>query len=107
MTDTHTNVLVRMTNSMKLELTKCAKSKGTSLTAEITDRLRTSLSAHGHTLQAILARETSPAAGIAPAPINTKHPDPAYTLSDIDRAMLAVFRAMPPEKQLALLSLFN
>lgn len=32
---------------------------------------------------------------------------PADLLSEIDRAMLGVFRRMPPEKQLALLSLFR
>lgn len=78
-------------------------------------RLKVSLAAHGPTLQNILARE---AAGIAPAPpsytarptatnspANEKSPD--YTLTGIDQAMLAIFRAMPPEKQLALLSLFR
>lgn len=38
---------------------------------------------------------------------SVKQESPDYTLTGIDQAMLTVFRAMPPEKQLALLSLFR
>jgi hypothetical protein len=115
LTDSQPTVL-RLPADMREALMRYADEHDRSLSNEITIRLRVSLAAHGTTLQGILAREAFPAAGIAPAPQTTQHPVPSYlpndkspanALTDIDRAMLAVFRAMPPEKQLALLSLFK
>lgn len=115
MADTHTNVLVRMPNEIKAELQREALLHGRKLTSEINIRLRESL-------------KTTPAPGIAPAPLSLVAPStlpssytaantaivgttndngPAHALTDIDRAMLAVFHQLPPEKQLALLSLFR
>lgn len=77
-------------------------------------------------MQTILAREEAqrPAPGIAPGTItpdgrytnhtvtahiaeSTQANGPAASLSELDRAMLGVFHALPVEKQLALLSLFK
>ena len=101
----HTNVLVRMTPELKDRLQAESVVNQRSLTQEITTRLRVSLDAHGPTLQGILAREAFP------SPVHkAEHERAPYgngTISELDKAMLAVFRAMPVEKQLALLSLFK
>lgn len=118
MAETHVPVLVRMSVEQKDSLVKSAKMHSRTLTGEINERLRISLGGHGPTLQGSLARK----AGIAPAPSNpppsyttqptatighTNDNGPANALTDIARAMLAVFHTLPPEKQLALLSLFR
>ena len=116
MTETHAPVLVRMPIEQKNRLVSEAKKHSRTLTGEINERLRVSLAAHGPTLQAILSRELTP--GIAPVPASysldrpsngtpIKQESPDYPLTGIDQAMLTVFRALPPEKQLALLSLFR
>lgn len=110
-------LLLRMPAELKAELQRLADSQGRKLTQEINMRLRVSLGARGPTLQGILARE----AGLAPAKAttpsyteghqptvaHTNDNGPAPALSDVDRAMLEVFKKMPVEKQLALLSLFR
>lgn len=104
MAETHSPVLVRMTNELKAQLQREAALHGRSLTGEINTRLKDSLK--------------PPAPGIAPAPLSysldhpssggiLKQQSPAHALTDIDRAMLSVFHRLPPEKQLALLSLFK
>lgn len=118
----HTNILVRMSPELKEKLQGEAVLRQRSLTQEINERLRNSFGPkHGPTLQAILAREQTAKALASSAayPISsaTAHAannvdaghekSPAAALTDIDRAMLAVFRALPVEKQLALLSLFR
>jgi hypothetical protein len=106
--DTHSPVLVRMENALKADLLRTAKGHGRTLTGEIVLRLRESLTpTPGHQGQP----------GIAPgAPYPTNHTATAHTtnekgpatvLTDHDRAMLDVFRRLPAEKQLALLSLFK
>lgn len=119
MTDTHINVLVRMTTEMKAKLQRESKLHERSLTAEITTRLRESLSAHGPTLQSILAREEAAKNQAASYPLGTavahtinnvnaaQEKSPAPALTDLDRAMLTVYRQLPVEKQLALLALFR
>lgn len=102
--------LLLMREDLRADLEKASEENGRTLTAEINARLRVSLGGKGPTLQGILARE---AFGDTPptTPLNTQHQEAANysnpTLSDIDRAILQVVRAMPPEKQLALLSLFK
>lgn len=109
MTDTHTNVLVRMTNEMKALLQRESKLHGRSLTAEITDRLGASLAAAK--APAITPGGTYPISTATAHLINNaeaaQEKSPAQALTDLDRAMLAVFHSLPVEKQLALLSLFR
>ena len=98
-------ILLRLPEDMKEALQKQANINGRRITAEINTRLKVSLAAHGPTLQGILAREAFP------SPVHKVEQERAPygngTISELDKAMLAVFRAMPVEKQLALLSLFK
>lgn len=104
MEDQYTQLLLRMPVQLKAALQREANVQGRKLTQEVNIRLRESLK--------------PPAPGIAPVPpsyipgpighghqANEKSPD--YPLTGIDQAMLDVFRSLPPEKQLALLSLFR
>lgn len=108
-----TQLLLRIPVELKAALQRQADFQGRKLTQEINIRLRNSLSAHGDTAQKFLAKELN---GNLPASYTAEHTatampindnGPASALSDTDRAMLQVFRAMPVEKQLALLSLFK
>lgn len=101
-------ILLRLPEDMKEELQKQANINGRRITAEINTRLKISLAAKGPTLQGILAREAFGDNTPTP-PLTAEDPRASYgnQLSDIDKAILAVVRAMPPEKQLALLSLFK
>lgn len=98
------SILLRLPEELKAALQRQAYSNGRRITAEINIRLRDSLKPQ--------------ATGIAPLPVSYTaahtpivHPandnGPANTLTDIDRAMLTIFHQLPPEKQLALLSLFR
>jgi hypothetical protein len=107
-----TQLLLRMPVDLKAELQVHADAQGRKLTQEINIRLRNSLPAKGPTLQGILAREAQDKTFSYPSgPQATAHHindnGPASALSDTDQAMLQVFRALPVEKQLALLSLFR
>lgn len=97
MSEEFTNVLVRMSLDLKGRLQREAFANGRKLTGEINMRLESSLKEHrtGDI-------ETPP---YVTSPINNE--GPANTLSGVDQAMLEVFRGLPPEKQLALLSLFR
>nr|WP_315242122.1 hypothetical protein [uncultured Albidiferax sp.] len=103
--ETHTNVLVRMRNELKADLQREAVINDRKLTQEINVRLIESLKA-------------TPLPAPAPRPhpmhqphtatvLHTNEKGPGEVLSDLDRAMLRVFHGLPPEKQLALLSLFK
>ena len=84
---------VRMPEDVKQRLEKEAQINGRSLNAEVVDRLKRSLSkqlASSHR-----ASESDATGYQAPA------------LSDADRQLLAIFRKLSPEKQLALISLFK
>ena len=117
MSESHAPVLVRMEIELKAALQRQATLHGRTLTGEINLRLRESLK-----------DQPTPAPGIAPAPTKGKALPPSYleahhvtvgtiersgpgdislALSPTDHAMLHVFRALPVEKQLALLSLFR
>lgn len=115
MTDQHAPVLVRMPIEQKDALLRAAKAHDRTLTGEINSRLRDTLALTPASLplrlaQAIDLGRRLPASYTTPN-VSVTYPaneqSPADALTDIDRAMLAVFRALPPEKQLALLSLFR
>lgn len=90
-----------MPDDLREGIERAAFQHGRTLTTEINLRLRASLQAAAST--------SAPAVYGAPPPpqaITTSEPV-SCDLSATDRAMLEVFRRMPPEKQLALLSLFR
>lgn len=109
---------VRLRPDLRKALKRSASENHRSLNAEISARLEASLGIkHGPTLTAILEREAqakanmfkpSPTAEDSAArnnyPVDTPSPD---ALHATDRAMLEVFRRLPAEKQLALLSLLR
>jgi len=108
-----TQLLLRIPAELRAALQREADAQGRKLTQEINRRLRDSLaptSPPTRLAQAIDLGRRLPASYTAANASETypaKEQSPADALTDIDRAMLAVFRAMPPEKQLALLSLFR
>lgn len=95
-TDNDATLMLRLPSELKAELMRAAAINKRKVTTEVIERLQNSRLA---------------AAGYAPSDATTlahaKEKDPAYALSGIDQAMLEVFRRLPPEKQLALLSLFR
>jgi hypothetical protein len=97
MSDKHISMLVRLPVELKAQLQREAFSQNRSLTAEVVRRLTESFNrtpAEAQPQQAAHRVEQS----------RTAH---GGKLSDTEAAMLAVFKKMPPEKQLALLSLFK
>lgn len=85
---------LRMQEELKSRLDMEAKISGRSLNAEIVHRLQSSFEKQ----EALEGSYTA------------KQPEPSsYTpeINDIERKLLSIFRRMPVEKQLALLSLFN
>ncbi len=84
--------VLRLHPETRATLVRLAAIHGRSLSKEIALRLEQSLEA-----------ESAP----PPSQSVKKDKGPVDPLSEIDRAMLAVFRQMPVEKQLALLSLLN
>lgn len=115
--------ILRLHPDLREALVKLAEGNNRSLTKEISERLKNSLPARGPTMQKWLAKDLNPpesdSPGIAPGTLPTSYTagptpgliandnGPAPALSSLDRAMLDVFRSMPVEKQLALLSLFK
>ncbi len=95
-----------MPEDVRLAVERAAFVNGRTVTAEINLRLKATIKA-----------ESAAPAGTAPASYPTPNTPtvlhtandkgPASTLSGTDQAMLEVFRGLPPEKQLALLSLFR
>jgi hypothetical protein len=84
---------LRMQAELKERLDREAKINGRSLNAEIVERLRVSLDPPIRTESGYRAEQANS----------------SYTpeISDIERQLLTIFRRLPVEKQLALLSLFN
>ena len=125
MADTHTNVLVRMPNELKGAIQREAVVHGRSITSEINTRLRDSLKPQAPGIAPAPSHPTAPhaaqtnsnsAMGNTAVTVNsTAHEPapygasaaPAQPLHAIEQSMLAIFRNMPPDKQLALLSLFR
>lgn len=100
-----TQLLLRIPADLKAELQAQADQQGRKLTQEINIRLRNSLGAISSTNSAPkpIAYTQAPASTVH----HTNNNGPANALTDIDRAMLDVFHTMPPDKQLALLTLFR
>jgi hypothetical protein len=104
--------LLLMPEDLRREIERSAFANGRTLTAEINKRLRESLNA---------AKAPDPASAqpvgkpLPPSYLAAHHVTSAQTniqangvqLSTADHAMLGVFRSLPAEKQLALLSLFK
>lgn len=98
--------LLQMPEALRAEIQRVAYIHGRTLTSEINLRLQASVAQPPPTVAAPASSDI---------PYNTNHkPTVVHTgereadgISDADAAMLKVFRSMPPEKQLALLSLFK
>lgn len=88
------SIHVRMPDDLKQAIEKEAKINGRSLNSEIVDRLKKSLDKLAVTTRHGLNEPPGPESQV-----------PALT--DGERQLLNIFRGMPPEKQLALLSLFK
>ena len=104
MADTHSPVLVRMTQELKAKLQREAAVHGRTLTGEINQRLMESFKAQ----LTVVAPSVQPY-NLKRTTTKVKANDyaPDYSISEIERAMLSIFKAMPVEKQLALVSLFK
>lgn len=83
---------IRIPPELKDRLQNIASLNGRSLNSEITHRLNASFGAPEQAEYKVR---------------DLKNPDYLPALSDADRQILAVFRRLPVEKQLALLSLFK
>lgn len=93
---------LRLHPDTRAELVRIAFINGRSLSKEIALRLEASLKAE--------AAPTGPASYSEPNLATVGHTNekgPAGALSGTDQAMLEIFRSLPAEKQLALLSLFK
>lgn len=97
--------LLAMPDAVRIPIEAAAHANNRTVTAEINGRLRASLNnsppppasrANPYTVE-------GPRATVIP----TNDHGPAGVISDTDRAMLEIFRKLPVEKQLALLSLFR
>jgi hypothetical protein len=101
---------VRLSPELRASLLREATINNRTLHGEIVLRLVNSL-AGGPTLpDSYATRATATVLNTAHGSAhgsNVQEKGPADSLSEIDRAMLGVFRRLPPEKQLALLSLFR
>lgn len=97
-----------MPDDVRAAIERAAFVSGRTLTAEINMRLEASLRAEAETQTQTAKPLASYTAPNTPTVLHTANDKgPASTLSGTDQAMLDVFRALPPEKQLALLSLFR
>lgn len=99
--ENYTNVLVRMPVELKDALQREATATARKLTAEINVRLQQSLEA-----------KSTPGIGATAKPAVKKNAQSAEVAGAVnaqhtEAAMLELFRTLPPEKQLALLTLFK
>lgn len=104
--------LLRMPDHLRKALERSAFAHDRDLTKEINRRLEASVNddPDGAGVRPVDAKaKTGGGYPAAPGPtvLHTNAKDPATALSDVDQAMLDVFRKMPVDKQLALLSLFK
>lgn len=94
-TDNDATLMLRLPSELKAELMRAAAMNGRKVTTEVIERLQKS--------------RTTPPYGIdnRATRIHTNDNGPDSPLSGFDQAILDVFRRLPPEKQLALLSLLR
>lgn len=97
---------VRLAPELKNKLMREATINGRTLHAEILLRLQQSIQGVQH-LPATYTEASAATAHTTLHDVGTQTKSPADLLTELDRAMLGVFRRMPVEKQLALLSLFK
>lgn len=97
--------VLRLHPDTRETLMRLATINGRSLSKEIALRLEASLQAD--TLPATYSQASAATALTTLHETGAQTKSPADLLTELDRAMLGVFRRMPPEKQLALLSLFR
>ncbi len=97
-TNNDATLLLRLPSELKAELARAAAIHGQKLNSEVIERLNKSCHAPA------MLYSASPRKS---ADVLANDNGPAVVMSDADRAMLDVFRKLPPEKQLALLSLFR
>lgn len=95
------SLLIRLPAEMKADLARAAAINGKKVNTEVVERLGASLAAS--------VTHPNPYVGGAQPPtvVHTNDHGPAGSISGTDRAMLELFRKMPVEKQLALLSLLR
>lgn len=94
-------LLIRLPSSLKAALQREAFANKRTITAETNIRLQRSFSTIPPTPPSPYTAPNTPTVAL------TNDHGPAGALADTDRAMLEIFRKMPVEKQLALLSLFR
>lgn len=92
--------VLRLHPEMRAALMRLANINGRSLSKEIAQRLERSLEADP-------VPQSYKAPNLTTRHITQEDKGPADPLTETDRAMLAVFRQLPVDKQLALLSLFR
>ncbi len=100
-------ILLRLPADLKAMLMREAAANGRRITAEVNIRLKESLDRSGvqpGTVPGLIPKSYRERPKSAVVHTNEAEPD---GLTDMDHAVLAVFRRLPPEKQLALLSLFK
>lgn len=104
--------LLGLPEHLRKALERSAFAHGRDLTKEINLRLDASLQADPDGANVRPAEATAKVGNGYPKPpaptvVHSNDNGPAPALSDVDQAMLEVFRKMPVDKQLALLSLFK
>lgn len=100
--------VLRLHPDVRAELVRIAFVNGRSLSKEIAVRLEASLKTETPAAPTPAPHPGAYLTDHAPTVLHTANEKgPANALTGIDQAMLEVFRALPPEKQLALLSLFR
>lgn len=103
--DSDAQLLLRLPQELKTALQRAATIEGRTLTAEANLRLQKSFDGPERYIQTNLG--SAHLLKDALRDNSAQNTWPTSDLSDTDRAMLSIFRRMPPEKQLALLSLFK
>lgn len=104
-TENDATLLVRLPRELKAELMRQAAINGRRITVEINMRLSASLESPAPNTpnQPLTTYPTQPVQALT----TDDRPKEPSALSDHDRAVLALFRQLPPEKQLSLLTLLR